>query len=200
MIGTSGSGTGPQPGVDPALTQELLNALQAASISFWQNQSTRWLGMLQRMRAGTYDASQFAQDVVSMWDNWAALAAFPVQFGVSQTRQLPTLLFVVDGVAENSGPATAPTPFFVPSGVTIELTDLFQVGGTEKIAAKDFIRATLSPTGDRMVLTLIDIDKGKFQSGLYVGAVFAPELAARRPLAVVHVFIATPPGQPPGGP
>ncbi|HEX8434321.1 hypothetical protein [Archangium sp.] len=186
--------------MDPALTQDYLNALQAASISFWQNQSTRWLGMLQRMREGTYDASQFAQDAVFMWDNWVSLAAFPVQFGVSQTRQLPTLLFVVDGIAENSGPATAPTPIFVPSGVTIELTDLYRVGGNATIAAKDFIRVTLSQTGDRMELTLIDIDKGKFQPGLYVGAVYAPELAARRPLAVVHIFIAKPPGEPPVGP
>jgi hypothetical protein len=191
-----GTGTQTQGAVDPAFTQEFLNALQTATLSFWQNQSGRWLGMLQQMREGAYSFPKYLQDVVGMWDSWVSLMAFPFQSSANQTRLLPTLLFVVDGAAETAGPAGAPTSIFVPPGVTPLVTDLYQVGGNATIAANNHVRVTLSPAGDRVEVSLVDLGSGKVARedkkvppGYYVGAVYATEVATRRPLAVIHARI-----------
>ncbi|HYO74715.1 MAG TPA: hypothetical protein VEU33_52460 [Archangium sp.] len=181
-----------------------------ASTSFWQDQLGRWTGILQKVREGNYDSTQWMQDAVGMLDSWLGLAAIPFQLAAGQARQLPTLLFVVDGDAEFSPPGDAPTHLFLPFGVTPEVSDLYRVGddilaggppvsGNRTISAQAHVRARLSPEGDRVVVTLVDIGRGKsvreqkgIFPGLYAGAVFAREGSERRPLAIICALFEEP--------
>jgi hypothetical protein len=100
----------------------------------------------------------------------------------------------------------APTSVFLPPGVTTVVTDLHQIGGTatgpgpatgpHSIDASKHVRAQFSPARDRVEVTLVDLGRGQSQRGhrgirpgLYVGAVYATEVATRRPLAVVFVLV-----------
>jgi hypothetical protein len=179
--------------------------LLRASLPFWERQLDLWADALEQMRKGSYGGSEYLRDVVRTWDGWAALLMTSLQFGGPQ-RQLPTLLFVVDGDAEFVGPLDAPTSVFLPPGVTTVVTDLYQIGGTRtggghasgfhSIDAGKHVRALFSPAMDRVEVTLVDLGRGQSQRGtrgigpgLYVGAIYATEVATRRPLAVVYVLV-----------
>ena len=144
------------------------------------------------------------QDVVKTWDAWAMLLATSLQFGSPQ-RQLPTLLFVVDGDAEFVGPMDTPTSVFLPPGVTTVMTDLYQIGGNTAGGGPPWDLAASTPAsmsgpssrrrgiGWRSP-SLISGEARASEAvrasapGLYVGAVYAMEVATRRPLAVVYVL------------
>ncbi len=204
--GTSGA---PSSTGTPTTVHRLDEFLKASTL-FFQDQLSRWTGILQKVRAGTYDSTQWMQDVVGMLDTWLELAATPFQLTAGQARQLPTLLFVVDGDAEFSPPGDAPTNIFLPPSVTTEVSDLYRAGddilaggppasGSRTISARAHVRARLAPEGDRVVVTLVDIGRGKSAReqkgifpGLYLGAVFAREGAERRPLAIICALFETP--------
>jgi hypothetical protein len=182
------------------------SSMLQATTSFWQGQLTRWSSALEQMREGTYDASRGMQDIARTWDAWATLMASPCQTG-GPGRQLPTLLFIVDGEAEFVGPQEAPTSVFLPPGVTTVVTDLYRVGGSEtargrqtagtrSIEASAHVRAQFSPAGDRVEVALVNLGRGQrrrdkqgISPGLYVGAVYATEVATRRPLAVIYALV-----------
>jgi hypothetical protein len=199
--------SGPPSATGTTTAVHHLDELVKATATFWQGQLGRWTGILQKARAGTYDSTQWIQDVVGMWDAWIDLATIPFQLAAGQAKQLPSLLFVVDGDAEFCPPGDAPTNLFLPPGVTTEVSDLYRVGddilavgqpasGSRTISAQAHVRARLSPEGDRVVVTLVDIGRGKSARelkgifpGLYVGAVFAREGSERRPLAIICALI-----------
>jgi hypothetical protein len=203
---TGGSGVGSQP-MDASIATERLNELMKATASYLQDQLGRWSTALQKIREGTYNSNQWFQDLVGMWDAWAQLATVPFQLASGQSTQFPTLLLVVDGAAEFYPPQDAPANIFLPVGVTTEVTDLYRVGddavkgatpaaGNRTISAKDHVRARFSPTRNRVEVSLVDLGKGKSERaknniypGLYAGAVYATEVSARRPLAIVFVLI-----------
>src|SRR4051794_13036680 len=88
----------PAPDVS-TMTRFWSDMLQATS-TFWLSQSGRWSRALDQMRSGAYDSSLLMKDMAGTLDEWTVLAATPCQ-GVSHSeRQLPTLLFVVDGDTE----------------------------------------------------------------------------------------------------
>jgi hypothetical protein len=192
--------TGGKPPMDASSFTDYWGDLLRASAPFWESQLDLWADALEQMRKGKYGASEYMQDVVKTWDAWAMLLATSLQFGSPQ-RQLPTLLFVVDGDAEFVGPVDAPTSVFLPPGVTTVVTDLYQIGGKStagprSIDASKHVRAQFSPARDRVAVTLVDLGRGQSERGnrglapgLYVGAVYATEIATRRPLAVVYVLI-----------
>ncbi|KFA87728.1 hypothetical protein [Archangium violaceum] len=184
-----------------------LDEFLKSSTTFVQDQLGRWTGILQKVRAGTYDSKQGLQDAVGMLDAWLDLATVPFQSATGREKQLPTLLFVVDGDAEFSPPGDAPTHIFLPPGITPEVSDLYRVGddilaggppasGSRTISAQAHVRARLSPERDRVVVTLVDIGRGKsvreqkgIFPGLYAGAVFAREGSERRPLAIICALV-----------
>jgi hypothetical protein len=193
------------PAGDASTFTDFWSDLLRSSIPIWESQLDLWADALDQVRKGSYGSSQYMRDVVKTWDAWSALLTTSLQFGSPQ-RQLPTLLFVVDGDAEFVGPMDAPTSVFLPPGVTTVVTDLYQIGGTgtggghpaepNRIDANKHVRAQFSPARDRVQVTLVDLGRGQSQRaardivpGLYVGAVYAMEVATRRPLAVVYVLI-----------
>lgn len=193
------------PQADVSTFTDYWGDLLRASAPFWESQLDLWADALEQIRKGKYGSSQYMQDVVKTWDAWAMLLATSLQFGRPQ-RQLPTLLFVVDGDAEVVGPVNAPTSVFLPPGVTTVVTDLYRIGGnttgggnTEEprsIDASKHVRAQFSPARDQVEVTLVNLGRGKSQRssrgiapGLYVGAVYSMEVATRRPLAAVYVLI-----------
>lgn len=197
---------GPPP-MDASTASRSLSDLLTASTTFWQGQLERWSGALDQMRKGSYDSSHLLQDVVGTFDAWTLLLASPLRMGASTERQLPTLLFIVDGDAEFVGPLDAPTSVFLPPGVTTVATDLYRVGGngtkggpdtgeTRGIDAIAHVRAQFSPARDRVEVSLVDLGRGQAQRntrgispGLYVGAVYSTEVATRRALAVVYALV-----------
>lgn len=205
--GTSGAPSA-TTGTTTAVHQ--LDEVLKASTTFFQDQLGRWTGILQKVRAGTYDSTQWMQDALGMLDDWINLATVPFQLAAGSEKELPTLLFVVDGDAEFSPPGDAPTNIFLPPGVTPEVSDLYRVGddilaggppasGSRTISSQAHVRARLSPEGDRVVVTLVDIGRGKsvreqrgIFPGLYAGAVFAREGSERRPLAIVCALFEEP--------
>lgn len=187
------------------ITNYWTDMVQATS-NFWLGQASRWSRALQQMRTGTYAPASWAQDVMGAMDDWTQLMATPCQWMPQAERQLPTFLFVVDGDTEFSGPTDAPAAVFLPPGVTITVTDLYHVGadgtggsqavGTSSISATDHVQAQLSPQSDRVEVTLVNLGRGEsrrtvqgINPGLYVGAVYATEVATRRPLAIVYALI-----------
>jgi hypothetical protein len=197
-----------KPPADASTFTDFWSDLLRASAPFWESQLDLWADALEQIRKGKYGASQYMQDVVKTWDGWAMLLATSLQFGSPQ-RQLPTLLFVVDSDAEFVGPIDAPTSVFLPPGVTTVVTDLYQIGGKSAgggntagprtIDAIKHVRAEFSPARDRVSVTLVDLGRGQSERsnrgigpGLYVGVVYATEVATRRPLAVVYVLIEEP--------
>jgi len=211
MTTTTGATSGAPPSATGTTTAvHRLDEFLKAGTTFWQDQLGRWTGILQKVRAGTYDSTQWLQDVVGMWDAVIDLANVPVQVAAGREKQLPTLLFVVDGDAEFCPPGDAPIHLFLPPGVTPEVSDLYRVGddilaagppasGSRTISARAHVRARLSPEGDRVVVTLVDIGRGRsvreqkgIFPGLYAGAVFVREGSERRPLAIICALIEEP--------
>jgi len=174
-----------------------LNDLLNASSAIMLDQVARWSEMLQKMRTGTYTPSQWMSDVVGMWDAWLSLVAVPTRLGVQTSGQLPTLLLIVDGVAETVGPISTPTNLSLPAGVTLEMSDLYQLGGNG-VLDKKYVLPLLLPDGTSVEVRLVDLGGGQnhiakqLPSGLYVGSLYAKELATYRPLALVYVLITTP--------
>lgn len=195
---------------DPTTATAFWNDLLIATGAFWQDQILRWSDVLQRMREGQYDATQWFKDAAGTWDAWAELAMMPLQLGSQNARQLPTLFLVVDGDAEFHEPVDAPLDVFLPPEVTTTTTDLFLIGsdsgagagqatGTRKIDARAHVRAELSPGGDRVRVSLVDLGRGEaarrqrgIEPGLYAGAIHATEVAASRPVALLYVLIQKP--------
>ncbi len=174
---------------------DFLNDLLNATSTLWQDQLARWSNVYQRMRQGSYTLSQLQIDLARMWDPWLTLAAFPTQWGTQYSRQLPTLLFIVDEVAETVGPFDASTNISTPPGSTPEVSDLHQIGGDQKLDKKH-VQVELTPEGSRVSVKLVGLGSGPTERqktgitpGLYVGPVYVKELAARRPLALVYVLI-----------
>lgn len=172
---------------------------------FWENQIGRWSKAMELMRQGGYDSSRWLKDFTMSWDEWAALVASPCQWG-GMERLVPTFLLVVDGEAEFVGPADAPTPVFLPPGVTTAATDLYQVGsigpgsggptGTHRINASRHVRVQLSPALNRVEISLVDLGRGQGERksrnifpGLHVGAAYATEVATRHPLAIIYALV-----------
>ena len=193
------------PAADASTFTNSWSDLLRASAPFWQSQLELWTDALDQMRKGSYGGSQYMRDAVRTWDAWTTLMAASLQFGSPQ-RQLPTLLFIVDGEAEFVGPVDAPTSVFLPPGVTTVVTDLYPIGGgrtgggptaePQSIDASKHVRAQFSPARDRVEVTLVNLGRGQSQRsnrgigpGLYVGAIYATEVATRRPLAAVYVLI-----------
>jgi hypothetical protein len=171
-----------------------LNDLLSASTAILQDQMGRWSQMLVKMRTGSYTSSDWLKDVVGMWDAWLALATVPTRLGTQPTGELPTLLLIMDGVAETVGPTAAPTNLNLPPGVTLELSDLYQLGGSG-VLSKNYVLPLLLPDGS-VEVRLVNLGGGatphvatQLPSGLYVGPVYAKELATYRPLALVYVLI-----------
>lgn len=188
------TGTTPS-GPDTTTATEFLNDLMLATTGLMQDQLARWSSIFQQMRQGTYEARQLQMDLVRMWDPWIALATFPFQWWTQYSRQLPTMLFIVDEVAETVGPFEAPLNISLPPGVTPAVGDLHQIGGNKQFDASH-IQVELTPEGNQVSVTLVDLGSGRtaraakgLDPGLYVGPVYATEVATRRPLALVYVFI-----------
>ncbi|MDY7232524.1 hypothetical protein [Hyalangium rubrum] len=197
------------PMMDASSAATFWNDMFQTNFTFWQSQHSRFFSALDKMREGKYDSAQWMQDVAGSWDAWLTLLASPWQASAGRERQLPTLLFVVDGDAEFIGPTDAPTHVFLPDGVTTRVTDLHPVvgagiavrgksleQGTGNIDANAHIRAQLSPNRDRVEVSLVDLGRGQsrrktqgIDPGLYVGAVYATEVATRRPLAIIYVLV-----------
>jgi hypothetical protein len=192
---------GPPPMGDASAA---LSDLLKAGTTFWQGQLDRWSSALEQMRKGTYGGSRLLQDVAGTFDAWTLLVASPLQAGAGRERPLPTLLFIVDGDAEFVGPLDAPTSVYLPPGVTTVVTDLYRVGGkgghptaaARSIDASAHVRAQFSAARDRVEVSLVDLGRGQAQRnkrgispGLYVGAVYATEVATRHPLAVVYALV-----------
>jgi hypothetical protein len=190
---------------DTSTVTDYWSDLLRASLPIFESQLDLVADALAQMRKGTYGGAQYLRDVVRTWDGWTTLLMTSLQFGGPQ-RQLPTLLFIVDGDAEFVGPVDAPTSVFLPPGVTTVVTDLHPIGGMKtgggptagphSIDASKHVRAQFSPARDRVEVTLVDLGRGQGQRGnrgilpgLYVGAVYATEVATRRPLAVVYVLV-----------
>ncbi|HEX5749984.1 MAG TPA: hypothetical protein VFZ09_27390 [Archangium sp.] len=210
MTTTTGDTSSAPSGTGTTTAVHRLDEFLKASTSFWQDQLGRWTGILQKVRAGTYDSTQWMQDTLGMVDAWIDLATVPFQLAAGRENPLPTLLFVVDGDAEFSPPGDAATNIFLPPGVTPEVSDLYRVGddilaggppvsGSRTISSRAHVRARLSPEGDRVVVTLVDIGRGRsvreqkgIFPGLYAGAVFAREGSERRPLAIICALFEEP--------
>lgn len=175
-----------------------LNDLLNASSAVVVDQVARWSAMIQKMRDGTYTPSEWMSDTVAMWDSWLALWTMPMGQGAQASGQLPTLLLIMDGVAETVGPVASPISLSLPAGVTLEMSDLHQLGGNG-VLSKQHVLPLLLPEGNSVEVRLVDLGGGQEQNlaellpaGLYVGPLYAKELATYRPLALVYVLITTP--------
>lgn len=175
-----------------------LNDLLSASSAVLVDQAARWSAMIQKMRDGTYTPSQWMSDTVAMWDAWLALWTTPLRQGAQASGQLPTLLLIMDGVAETVGPVASPINLSLPVGVTLEMSDLYQLGG-DGVLDKQHVLPLLLPEGNSVEVRLVDLGGGegnnlaqKLPAGLYAGPLYAKELATYRPLALVYVLIITP--------
>jgi hypothetical protein len=175
-----------------------LNDLLNASSAVMLDQVARWSEMIQKMRAGTYTPSQWMSDVVGMWDSWFALLTVPPRLGTQTAGQMPTLLLIMDGVAETVGPTSTPINLSLPLGVTLEMSDLYQLGG-KGVLSKKHVLPLLLPDGNSVEVRLVDLGGGQkpnlaaqLPDGLYVGPLYAKELATYRPLALVYVLITSP--------
>lgn len=175
-----------------------LNELLTASSAVLVDQVARWSSMLQKMRDGTYTSSQWMSDVVGMWDAWLSLVSMPTRLTAQTSGQLPTLLLIMDGVAETVGPVSTPTPLSLPAGVTLEMSDLYQLGGTG-VLDKQHVLPLLLPDGTTVEVRLVNLGGGQtpnlaqqLPAGLYAGPLYARELATYRPLALVYVLIQSP--------
>lgn len=206
MATPSPDSTAGTPAPDVSTVTRAWSGMLQATSTFWLSQSGRWSRALDQMRSGAYDSSLLMKDMAGTLDEWTVLAATPCQ-GVSHSeRQLPTLLFVVDGDTEFAGPLEAPTALFLPPGVTMTVTDLYLVGGNgtggshavgpRSVDASAHVQAQLSPQGDQVEVTLVDLGRGQsrrtvqgINPGLYVGAVYATEVATRRPVAIIYALI-----------
>ncbi|MFL5345410.1 MAG: hypothetical protein ACJ8AT_11480 [Hyalangium sp.] len=195
------------PAPDAATVTRYWTDMLQGSSTFLLGQVGRWSRALDQMRTGTYAPSSWMQDMTGTLDELTLLIALPFQWmPQSAERQLPTFLFVVDGDTEFVGPMDASTAVFLPPGVTITVTDLYLIGGDgtgggqavgkRSINANDHVQAQLSPQSDRVEVTLVDLGRGQsrrtvqgINPGLYVGAVYATEVATRRPLAVIYALV-----------
>jgi len=183
-----------------------LNDLMNASTAVLMDQVGRWSQMIQKMREGQYTPSDWMKDVVGMWDSWLGLVPLPSRLGAQAAGgQLPTLLLIMDDVAETVGPVATPTNLSLPPGVTLELSDLHQLGG-EGVLSRKHVLPLLLPDGNSVEVRLVDLGGGpqphvakQLPCGLYVGPLYAKELATYRPLALVYVLITRPDCEAPTG-
>lgn len=193
----------PPRGSTTTAATDFLNGLILATTALMEEQIGRWSRAVQQMRQGTYEAGQFQRDLVQMWDPWIALATFPFRWGTQASTSLPTILFIVDGVAETVGPFKASLNISLEAGVTPRMGDLYPIEGTQRFNPAH-IQVELTPEGDQLSVRLVDLGSGETERntkglhpGFYVGPVYAVEGATRRPLALVYVLIEEP-SQPEG--
>jgi hypothetical protein len=183
-----------------------LNDLLNASTAILMDQVGRWSAMIQKMRDGRYTPSEWMKDVVGVWDSWLQLMPLPSRLELEPSSgQLPTLLLVMDDVAETVGPVSIPTNLSLPPGVTLEMSDLHQLGGTG-VLSKKHVLPLLLPDGRSVEVRLVDLGGGpqphlarQLPCGIYVGPLYAKELATYRPLALVYVLITHPGCETPTG-
>lgn len=182
-------------GPDTTTTTKFLSDLMLTTAGLMNDQVALWSNILQQMRQGTYTASQLQMDLVQMWNPWIAFATFPFQWSRQSSTPLPTMLFVLDEVAETVDPREASLNVSLPLDVTPQVSALHQIGGTQKVDAKH-IQVELSPERNQISVKLVQLGSGPARAvspGFYVGPLYAQEKAARRPLALIYVFIQEPP-------
>jgi hypothetical protein len=175
-----------------------LSDLLNASAAVLQDQVGRWAQILQKMREGSYTTSQWLSDVVGMWDGWLSLVTVPAQLGTQSSGALPSVLLIMDGVAETVGPSATTTNVSLPPGVTLEATDLHQLGG-DGVLNKKYVLPQILPDGSSVEVRLVNLggDQGQnvakqLPAGLYVGPLYAKELATYRPLILIYVQVQEP--------
>jgi hypothetical protein len=198
-------------GPDTTTATEFLNDLMRSVSALWVDQVARVSNIFTRMREGSYTSTELQMDLARMWDPWIAMATFPLQWWSQYSRVLPTLLFVVDPVAETVGPLDAPVTVSLPAGLTLQVDDLHPVGNSQSKTLggpgpggnpnpkldKKHIQAEFSPEGNRILVRLVDLGSGAARKlagnditpGFYVGPVYVTEVATRRPLAILYVLV-----------
>jgi hypothetical protein len=199
-------------GPDTTTATDFLNDWMRSVSALWVDQVGRWSNIYRKMREGSYTSTELQMDLARMWDPWIALATFPVQWWSQYSRTLPTLLFVVDPVAETVGPLDAPVTVSLPAGLTPQVDDLHPLGSLQsKIQGgsvpqevdpnpkldKKHIQAEFSPEGNRVLVRLVNLGSGvarmqgenNITPGFYVGPVYVTEVATRRPLALLYVLV-----------
>lgn len=203
MTTPSSDNTSPT-GTDTTTAVQFLNDLLVAASSRWMEQAARWSDIYHRMREGTYSATQLQQDLSRLWDPWLALAAFPAGWWMQNSQQLPTIFILVDAVAETVGPVEARLNASVLPWRTPEVGPLQRIGGPTTgtgtgVFAPKFIQLGVSPEGNRLFVTLVELGGNKeargkngIEPGLYMGLVSVKEVALRRPLVLLYVFIDEP--------
>ena len=183
---------------DPTTATEFMNDLINTTTSLWQDQLARWASAYQKMRQGKYDAQQLQADISRMWEPWFTLAAFPFQWGQSSTSQLPTLLLIVDAVAQVVGPFDVLANIHFPEteNVTFELADLHQLGGSATFKAR-YVELTSTPGGNRLSVGLVNLQETRdatdeaerLEPGLFIGPVYFMENSTPRPVALLYVLV-----------
>jgi hypothetical protein len=168
------------------------NDLVNVSMSLMEQQAALFSGVFQKMATSNGDPTAWNQQFWDLWMGWLTTAqtamSFPWQWMARYQGDVPSMVFMVDGVAETQGPFGVMTPVD-PQGLTVTTTDLFQVGGSGVISAEAHVQAWTSQDGNRLEVSLVNLGGAAISPGLYIGVAYAYETPVRRPLALLHVHV-----------
>jgi hypothetical protein len=163
----------------------------------WEDQLARWARMYNAAASRGSHPGEWTRDVADLWNGWissfATLATFPWEWSVRRPMSIPSVMFMVDGAAEATGPQSVPSPI-AAAGLQIAATDLHRVGGGPAVPS-EHVFVELTSNGNRVQVTLVNLGKyattsgNALANGLYTGAVYAFEGPSRRPLAFVHLHV-----------
>jgi hypothetical protein len=154
-------------------------------------------------RSGQSGQSDRMMDLWRQWvTSWMGVAAFPYQWWYTRAQTPPTLIFLLDPVAQASPrDQAAPSPIDL-SGATLESTDLYAVGGEaaaggSRVISRDSVKAVATDDGRRVSVSLVNLRDAFSQipdpkTGIYLGAVHVREESVRRPVAMVALFVEPP--------
>jgi hypothetical protein len=179
-----------QLGSTPAF--QYWNDLVNVSMNLMEQNAALFSGVFQKIATSNGDPTAWSQQFWDTWMGWLSTTQtamlFPWQWMARYQGDVPSMVFMVDGVAETQGPSSVMTPSD-PQGLTVAATDLFQAGGPGVISAEAHVQVGTSQDGNRLEVSLVNLRAAAPAPGLYVGIAYAYETPVRRPLALLHVYV-----------
>jgi hypothetical protein len=179
-------------------------------IALWQGIVTRRIDRDTLLR-------EYIEAVAGSIDAMFATATFPVQWATHLNAPTPTVLLTLDSASQASAPVSF-SPAIDVEGLTLECSDLYQIGGTAKISGES---VRMLPRNAGRVVQVAIAGQGPIRSiddaegvavpvdvaaasgtnqapkpvnglpeGLYLGAMSAAERPNRRPLGMLAVLVA----------
>src|SRR6478752_3588104 len=174
----------PQASRDSSRRHVYLSDTLGAYQGFWLRQSNYWYDVLGRFVCGEYRVEDSSADLARYWDGWMADYERCLQFPLrkAQAGQVPTVVFVLDELAQGSPAKEVPINFGVgrvrPALVASPLQPAAAAGGA-------LLRAELDSRGYFAKISLLDAGSIPREEVHLVSIVHTE--ASRLPVAVVHI-------------